>query len=183
MITLIVAHDLDGNIGKDGQLPWGRLPNDLKFFKEQTIGKNVLMGRKTFESIGKPLPDRENFVITNDFEKWTLEYKEVENITFVKSPDVVLSVQKEFDIHLYVIGGETLYAQFLPFADRIIRTTIQGWFEGCDAKFPNPRDYGVWKEKFIGHKPKDEENPYEVVFTELIREERKCPKPTTSLFI
>lgn len=183
MITLVVAHDLNYNIGKDGQLPWGRLPNDLKFFKEQTIGKNVLMGRKTFESIGKPLPDRENFVITNEFEKWNLEYSKVENITFAKSPDVVLRVQKEFDMDLYVIGGETLYAQFLPHADRIIETLVHGYFDGCDAKFPNPFDYGNWKEKFLGEMPPDKNNRYCVTFRELIREAKEWPNLTINRFI
>lgn len=183
MITLVVAHDLNGNIGKDGQLPWGRLPNDLKFFKEQTIGKNVMMGRKTFESIGKPLPDRDNYVVTKDFKIMQELHRHENNIAFLSSVNIALMFQKRFDMDLYVIGGETLYAQFLPFADRIIETLVHGKFEGCDAKFPDPFAYGNWKENFLGEMPPDKDNRYCVTFRELIREVKEWPNLTINRFI
>lgn len=187
MITLVVAHDLNNNIGKDGELPWGRLPNDLKHFRKHTLGKHVLMGRKTFESLGEPLPDRYNYVITTNYKEMNREYKHFKRLEFFRSPEEALHYQEVFqevfDVHWYVIGGETLYTQFLPFSDRILETLVHGKFEGCDAKFPDPFDYGHWITHDLGKELPDEKNKYGVTFRELIKEEKQCLKPTTSLFI
>ena len=103
MISFVVAIDENRAIGKDNDLPW-YLPNDLKYFKKVTMGKPIVMGRKTYESIGKPLPGRENIVVTRD------EQYKAEGITVVHSVDDVL--QKD-DEEICVIGGAELFKLFI----------------------------------------------------------------------
>ena len=116
MITLIVAVADNGVIGRDNALPW-HLPDDLKRFKRLTLGKPIVMGRKTFESIGKPLPGRQNIVVTRD-----ANYRR-EGITVVHGIDDAVRAAGEAT-ELMVIGGAELFRLFLPRATRIHLTRV-----------------------------------------------------------
>ena len=126
-LSLIVARASNGVIGKDNQLPW-RLPADLKYFKAVTMGKPIVMGRKTFESIGRPLPGRHNIVVTRnpDFTS--------NGITVVHSVEAAIAAAIEV-AEIMLIGGTELYKLSLPLADRIYLTEIHQDFDG-DAHFP-----------------------------------------------
>ena len=127
-LSLIVARASNGVIGKDNQLPW-YLPADLKHFKAITMGKPIVMGRKTFDSIGKPLPGRQNIVVTRnpDFVS--------SGITVVHSVEAAITAANETE-EIMIIGGTELYKLSLPLADRIYLTDIQQDFDG-DAHFPS----------------------------------------------
>lgn len=134
MISLIVAHDKNRVIGYENTMPW-HLPGDLKYFKETTMGKPLIMGRKTFESIGRPLPGRRNIVITRN-----KEY-EHEGIEVVSSLEDALKLAGDVE-EIMVIGGEQIFKLTLPIADRLYVTLINHEFEG-DTYFP---EYGdEWK--------------------------------------
>lgn len=133
-VTLIAAVASNGIIGKDNELIW-RLPADMAFFKSQTIGKPVLMGRKTFESLKRPLKDRKNVILSR---------------SLPEAPDgceLVRSISEALEKHageeLMVIGGAEIYAQTLAAADRLVLTEIDRAFEG-DASFP-AFDRAEWK--------------------------------------
>ncbi|MBD7962857.1 dihydrofolate reductase [Fictibacillus norfolkensis] len=148
MISFVVAMDENRAIGKDNDLPW-YLPNDLKHFKNVTMGKPIVMGRKTYESIGKPLPGRENIVVTRD------EHYQAEGTTVVHSVDEVLKKEAE---ELCVIGGTEIFKLFMPVADRLYVTEIHHTFD-ADTYFPEiNRD--EWRE--VSREPGivDEKNKY-----------------------
>ncbi|MDM5315332.1 dihydrofolate reductase [Fictibacillus sp. b24] len=148
MISFVVAMDENRAIGKDNDLPW-YLPNDLKHFKNVTMGKPIVMGRKTYESIGKPLPGRENIVVTRD------DNYQAEGTTIVHSVDDVLKKDAE---ELCVIGGTEIFKLFMPVADRLYVTEIHHTFD-ADTYFPEiNRD--EWRE--VSRKPGilDEKNKY-----------------------
>jgi dihydrofolate reductase len=126
MITLIAACSKNRVIGKDNQLIW-KVPGDLKRFKELTTGHPILMGRKTFESIGRPLPNRTNIVITRD-KNW----KQEGCLVYNNFEDVLSIFEKE---NLFVIGGGEIYKMLINLADKIELTLIDKDFEG-DAYFP-----------------------------------------------
>lgn len=131
MISLIVAHDKNRVIGYEKKMPW-HLPGELKYFKEQTMGKPMIMGRKTFESIGRPLPGRRNIVITRN------ENYNAEGIEVVSSLEEALKlVSKEQEI--MIIGGEQIFKLALPIADRLYITKIDYEFQG-DTFFPQYGD-------------------------------------------
>ncbi|HSW11639.1 MAG TPA: dihydrofolate reductase [Solimonas sp.] len=134
MISLIAALDDNRLIGRDNGLPW-RLPNDLKFFKRTTLGKTVLMGRKTWESLGRPLPQRDNWVLTRD-PQFRAEGARV-------FQDLETALKAATDRELVVIGGAELYRQVLSLADRMYLTEVHGRFEG-DAWFPD-FDPALWR--------------------------------------
>ncbi len=130
MIALIAAMDENNTIGKGNDLPW-HYPEDLAYFKRKTLGKKVLMGRKTYESIlmklGRPLPKRENIVLSR-----TLPEKE--GIRVIRDlPSYLERFPKEET--LFVIGGRSVYEAALPFADRLYITHIAAGHEG-DVTFP-----------------------------------------------
>lgn len=164
-IAMIVAVTTNGVIGRDNQLPW-RLPNDLKYFKKTTMGKPVIMGRKTFESIGKPLPGRCNIVVTTDRQYAAAGCK------IAHSVDEALAVARgvaEADgvDELMVIGGEGLYRAAFAQATRLYLTEVHTELEG-DAFFP---DYDVtqWQERSRERYPAEGDNPYAYSFTLLER--------------
>lgn len=130
MITLISAIQKDRGIGINGTLPW-RIPEDLKRFKEVTSGHPIVMGRKTFESIGRPLPKRTNIVLTTD-RAWNAE-----GVTVVHDFASALEVaqKSEGGDDVFIIGGAGVYASALPLADRILLTEVDAT-EVCDAFFP-----------------------------------------------
>ena len=141
-LTAIVAMSPERVIGKDGNLPW-HLPDDLKFFKKQTMGHPIVMGRKTFESIGKPLPNRQNFVLTHD-PAW--HHDGVESIHHPKE----LNEFPLIDQQVFIIGGAEIYKFFLPILNDIIITHIPQSYEG-DTFFPAyekefPHSVLVWEQ-------------------------------------
>ena len=123
MITIIAACSKNRAIGKDNKLLW-HLPNDLKRFKKITTGKTILMGRKTFESIGKPLPNRKNIVLSNNKD---LLIEGCEVITSISELNLIEDI--------VIIGGEQIYKLFIDLADVIELTLIDKYFEG-DTFFP-----------------------------------------------
>ncbi len=136
-LSLIAAVARNGAIGKDNALLW-RLPEDLKFFKCTTMGCPVIMGRKTFESIGRPLPGRRNIVVTRNA-SWLHEGVEV-----VHALDEALAALAS-EARVFVIGGGELYTQALPRADELILTEVDADFEG-DTFFP-PWDRSAFVEQ------------------------------------
>lgn len=158
-ITLIWAMSRNRVIGRNNELPW-RLPADLKYFKAQTTGKTILMGRSTWESIGsKPLPGRRNIVLTHNSE-YTATGAEV-----VHSVNEALELARHEE--LWVIGGAAVYRQFLDHADRLLVTLINEDVEG-DTTFPDFSwdDYVlIGEEKGI----RDEKNPYDYRFLTYVR--------------
>lgn len=161
MISLLFAMDKNRVIGKDNDLPW-RLPNDLKFFKELTIGNNVIMGRKTYDSMNGPLKNRENIIVTRD------KNYEVAGCKIIHSIDDILSInEKEPTKEWFVIGGEEIFKQILPYADKIYMTYIDHSFEG-DTYFPE-WDESEWEEISKTKGKKDDKNPYDYYFIEYER--------------
>lgn len=128
-LSVIAAVARDGAIGKDNALLW-RLPEDLQFFKRTTLGCPVIMGRKTYESIGRPLPGRRNIVITRQ-EHWTAA-----GVDAVSSLDAALALAAEAP-KVFVIGGAQIYEQALPHADQIVLTEVQADFPDADTFFPH----------------------------------------------
>ena len=127
ILSIITAMDENRLIGKDNGLPW-KIPADLQFFKKVTMNKPIIMGRKTFESIGRPLPGRRNIIITRD------------NTFLAEGCEVVYSLETAIESvkdveEAMVIGGANIYQQFLPRADRLYLTKVAGRFDG-DAWFP-----------------------------------------------
>lgn len=133
MISLIVAHDKNRVIGYENKMPW-HLPGDLKYFKDMTMGKPIIMGRKTFESIGRPLPGRRNIIITRN------EAYGADGIETVSSLDAALALVKESP-EIMIIGGAQIFEQALPLADKLYITLIDQEFKG-DTYFPR---YDGWR--------------------------------------
>lgn len=151
MISLIWAMDENRGIGYQNQLPW-HLPEDLKFFKRMTIGKPIAMGRKTFESIGKPLPGRENIIITR-------QELMVEGCTVIHD---VNELQTRQEPEVMVIGGAEIFKETLAMADRLYITKIHASFP-ADTYFPE-FDEAEWEEREKVKGIKDEKNKYDYEF-------------------
>ena len=132
-LTIIVATDKQGGIGINNSLPW-HLPEDLAHFKRMTSGHAIIMGRKTFDSIGRALPNRRNIVITRNSD-WA--HAGVDAVTSLHSAQEIVK-----NDHAFIIGGAQIYQQALTIADQLIVTEIQESFS-CDAFFPkiNPADW------------------------------------------
>jgi dihydrofolate reductase len=164
-ICLIAARTRNSVIGKSGLMPW-HLPADLKWFKEKTKGHHVLMGRVTFESIGKALPNRTNILLTRnpnysaDGVCITDSWQEAKEIA-----------EKAGETNLFVIGGAEIYRQLLPLADMLFLTEIDTDTEG-DAFFPE-FDESQWEICEERKHLKDEKNPYDLHFKVL---EKKKPQ-------
>jgi len=154
-LSIVVAMDSNRLIGKDNGLPW-HLPADLAFFKKLTTGNTILMGRKTFDSIGRPLPNRRNLVITRNADI------EIAGCEVVNSIEKALSlVQSETEV--MVIGGAKLYQQILPIADRLYITQVEGEFDG-DTYFPT-YDEKNWQQVSCESHPPDKKNNHPYHFT------------------
>lgn len=137
-LSIIVAHDPNLVIGKDGSLPW-HFPEDLKFFKKTTMGHPILMGRGVFEEIGeKPLPGRENVVLSRS--------KNYDHVPTFNSIDAALEYLSDEE-HVFIIGGGEIYRQTINQVDELIVTEVKERYEG-DTFFPEYRDEigDVWKE-------------------------------------
>ena len=156
MISMIAAMAHDRVIGLDNQMPW-HLPADLAHFKRVTLGKPVLMGRKTFESIGRPLPGRRNLVISRN-----PDYR-ADGVEVIDSVEAALALLADSDVaELMVIGGGHLYGQLLPRADRLYLTRIDLAVEG-DTRFP-AFDEGDWSCIERESHQLDEKNPHPYCF-------------------
>ena len=127
ILSLIAAMDNNRLIGCDNDLPW-HLPADLQHFKSVTMSKPILMGRKTYDSIGRPLPGRQNIVLTR------LSDVQIEGVTVVNSIEDAMKAAKNVE-EVMVIGGSSIYELVLPKADRMYLSFVDGEFEG-DAWFP-----------------------------------------------
>ncbi len=153
MISMIVAADENNVIGKDNDLIW-HLPDDLRFFKQKTSGHAIIMGRKTFESVGKPLPNRTNIIITRD------KLFRADGCQVVHSLEEALKLTEEEE-EVFIVGGEQIYRQALPVADRIYLTRVHHSFDG-DRHFPVLGN--EWKEvESIAHTA-DEKHAYSFTF-------------------
>ncbi len=156
LLSLLVAADENNVIGKDNKLPW-HLPNDLKYFKNLTWGMPILMGRKTFDSIGKALPGRKSIVITRN-KDWAHE-----NVEVVLSIEEAISSAKADDINeIFVIGGAEIFSSSFDKADRIYLTRIHHQFDG-DVYFPELHvdDWALVQNKFCHA---DDKNAYSHTF-------------------
>lgn len=158
-ISLIVAMATNRVIGLDNRLPW-HLPADLQHFKAITMGKPILMGRKTWESIGRPLPGRTNIVITRD------NAYQAEGCVVVHDIPAALAAASGHD-EVMVIGGAEFYRQVLPQADTLYLTCVDGDFEG-DTFFPELAD-DDWREVACEAHAADEKNPHAYRFITLER--------------
>lgn len=157
MISLIAAIGENNEIGKGNALLF-HLPADMKYFRKTTQGHTVLMGRKTFESIGKPLPNRRNIVITRN-----ASYKP-EGVEVAHSLAQALDFIKDKDEEIFVIGGAELYEQCLPIADKLYVTHVSTTDKKADAFFPEIIPI-AWNEISHQEHKKDSENPYDYTFS------------------
>lgn len=140
MLNLIAALSNHHVIGHLNQLPW-QLPNDLAWFKAQTLNHPIIMGRKTFDSIGRLLPQRENIVITRQAPSYYQPH-----LHYADSLEKAIAIAKQHDETMFVIGGAQIYQQALPFADRLYLTHVKANLHG-DAFFPE-YDLKKWHSVF-----------------------------------
>jgi dihydrofolate reductase len=165
ILSMIVATAENNIIGKDNDMPW-QLPADLAYFKKVTLGKPIIMGRKTYESIGRPLPGRRNIVISRD-ERYTPQGKGAEAV------DTVTSVEKAIALvdgsgggvaveEIMVIGGGAIYKHCLPVAQKLYITHIKADIKG-DVMFPNYDD-GSWEKVSSELRDADEKNVHQLDF-------------------
>lgn len=161
MISFLWAQDENGLIGNNNDLPW-RLPADLKYFKDTTMGHPIVMGRKTFESIGKPLPGRTNVILTRDY-----EYKAEGCLVFHSKEELIEWIEKNGS-EVFITGGSEIFKLFLNEADRLYVTKIRASFDG-DTYFPKI-DWDKWRLKSAQKGTKDEKNPYDYEFQIYERE-------------
>ena len=158
IVSIVVAISENHAIGKNNQLLW-HLPKDLKHFKEITSGGTVIMGRKTYDSVGKPLPNRRNIIITRQQIK-------------IAGCEVVNSLQAALDLcrdhkEVFIVGGAEIYKQAMPLTDRIYLTIVHENFE-ADTYFPEiSKD--IWKETERTDHEADEKNPLSFSFITLER--------------
>jgi dihydrofolate reductase len=153
-LAMIVAMTPSGVIGKDNDLPWPRIKEDMRFFKRQTKGHVIIMGRKTYESIGKPLPHRANFVLTQN-----PNYKAPGCLVFTDL-DKALTEAYELDKQPVVIGGSGIYRALLPKTSILYLTEVKQEYEG-DVNFPM-FDRSAWDREVIDETDK-------VIFNKLTR--------------
>lgn len=160
IISLVVAMDESRGIGKNNQLLC-HLPADLKYFKQLTLGKPIIMGRKTYDSIGKPLPGRANIVISH-------QQLNIDGVKCVHSlEDALAFVQNEPEV--MIIGGGQIFKQAIPYANRIYLTIIHHEFN-ADIFFPE-FDEHIWACHSKSFRPSDEKNAFDVTNYCLIRKE------------
>jgi dihydrofolate reductase len=160
-LSMIVAMAHNRVIGLDNKMPW-HLPADLQWFKKTTLGSPIIMGRKTYDSIGRPLPGRLNIILSRNTEL------EIEGCTVVNTLSDALDAAKGAD-EVFITGGAHLYEKFLQDADCLYLTMIDADLAG-DTFFPDYTQY-AWKEIDRIDNPADENNPYPYSFVTLIRTE------------
>lgn len=167
LLSIIVAQSENHIIGRGNKLPW-YLPEDLKYFKRITQGKPIVMGRKTYESIGRPLPGRTNIVISRDP---AYQAKGVQSVTSLEAALAFAEQQAVIDgsEEVLVIGGAEIYAQALHQADRLYVTQVHATIEG-DASFP-VIDASLWEQVMREDFFADGPNPYDYSFLVYQRKE------------
>ena len=141
MFSLIVAHDIDLAIGYKGQIPW-HLKEDLKQFKEHTINKRIVMGRVTFESIGKPLPNRHTIVVSSIYKENS------ENVSYISDLLSFLEENKDSEEEIMICGGANIYKEALPYCKKLYISLVDGKHL-ADTYFPkyNVDDYEILSKK------------------------------------
>ena len=158
-ITLIAAIGKNNELGKNGDLIW-RFKEDMKFFKEQTMGKPMAMGYNTFYSLrgGKPLPNRHHIILTSR------NLEENPQITIVRSVDELLKAIEEYGKEVMIIGGAKVYSTMLEYADKLVLTEIDATDKDADAYFPkfNKED---WDSEIIGENKEDNISYKHLVYT------------------
>lgn len=162
MIKIIMAAKAKNNvIGKDNDLIW-HLPKDLKFFKRTTKGHTLIMGRKTFESLGNPLPHRDSWIVTRN-----KDYSS-DGITTYQSIESAMEAGEQKGLEtIFILGGGEIYRQSMSFADKLIITEVHENFEG-DTVFPEI-DPKIWEEVSREEHKADEKNIYDFAFVEYLR--------------
>lgn len=162
MINILVAYDQQRAIGINNDLPWGKngLPGDLAMFKRLTLEKTVVMGRKTFESIGHPLPERENIVVSRN------PRLDIEGAICVNSlSNAIRAASKD----VFIIGGAQIYKQAISRADTIFATEVKASFPDADTYFPEIDD-DKWQQYYRAHNSsKDGGDQYDYDFVQYIR--------------
>jgi len=159
MLTIIAAIGKNNALGKNNQLVW-HLPADLKRFKKVTSGHHVIMGRKTFESLGKPLPNRTTIIITRD------KNYQADRCIIVNSLSDAIEAAKN-DENPYILGGAEIYKQSMEVADILDLTFVHQTFD-ADVFFPEIDKY-IWKESFREDFLKDDKNKYDFSFVKFER--------------
>ena len=160
MISLIAAIGKNNELGKNNTLVWS-MPTDLKYFREKTMGHPVIMGRKTFESIGRPMPNRRNIIITR-----ALDYKK-DGIEVVNSLDQAINSARTplaDNEEIFIIGGEEIFKQAMPLAERLYITHIEAQDKDADTFFPKIIPV-VWNEISHQEHKKDDANPFDYTFS------------------
>lgn len=163
IVSIIVAMDEKRGIGVGNGLPW-RLSSDLKRFRQLTMGHHIIMGRKTFESIGKPLPGRENIIVTRN-----PDYK-AEGCLIAQSVDeAIMLADRRGESEAFICGGAQIYAQSLKRADRMYLTLVHTE-TNADTFFPQIGE-PFWVEEESAYYPADEKNQYPSTYKVLVKRE------------
>jgi dihydrofolate reductase len=162
-VTIVVAASTSNVIGRNGELPW-RLPEDLRRFRQLTMGKPVVMGRRTFESIGRPLPGRRNIVVSGR------PGLGLDGCEVVGSPGEAMAAAGIAD-EVMIIGGERIYREFLPLTSRIHMTRVHVSIDG-DAYFPEPEP-GEWQVVWSEPHPATKDQPLSFTFETLERKSQE----------
>lgn len=168
-ISIVVAMGKNQEIGHNNKLLW-HLPNDLKHFKNLTIGKPLVMGRKTFESVGRPLPGRDNLVLTSANSNQISEHFKNQIILFSDFDNLLKFLVLNYDkTEIMIIGGGEIYRKFLPYAKKIYLTLVDAVFT-ADVFFPE-LDSNLWQER-VGSRisfQQDEKHAYSYSFLEYVK--------------
>jgi dihydrofolate reductase len=158
-IAFVVARDRRGVIGKDGRLPW-RLPDDMRHVRELTVGKPLIMGRRTFDSIGKPLPDRTSIVLTRD------PAFRCDGCLVARTPEEALALAGDAP-EVIIFGGAGVFKDFLPRTDRIYLTEVDT--EAAGDTYFTPLDPSQWRESDRQLHPADARHPFAFSWVTLER--------------
>ncbi len=157
-IVLIAAVDINLAIGKKGKIPWD-IKEDLKFFRENTENTAIVMGRATYDSIGRPLPNRKNIVMTRSIQGR-------DGVVEVSSSQEAINEARSYSEKVNIIGGEYIYKEFLPLATKLLITEIELEVDSADTFFPK-WDFKIWKEI---SRQKSSENGINFSFVEYVKD-------------
>ena len=157
-IVLIAAVDINLAIGKEGKIPWD-IKEDLKFFRQNTENTAIVMGRATYDSIGRPLPNRKNIVMTRSIQSR-------DGVVEVSSSQEAINEARSYSEKVNIIGGEYIYKEFLPLATKLLITEIELEVDSADAFFPK-WDSNIWKEI---SRQKSSENGINFSFVEYVKD-------------
>lgn len=162
-VIIIAAIGENGELGKDNDLMWS-LPNDFKRFRKLTLNKNIIMGRKTFESLPGILPQRNHIVITRD----EVLKHDSDSVIFTNSINSAVGLHKNDNIEQYIIGGGEIYKQSMDISDKLEITKVHGIFNDADTFFPII-DTDVWKLVYSEYNEKDDQHLYPFTYQTWIK--------------